>query len=189
MTLDDMLKEPENMIEGLFGSILYGEPRMLINKFKTKKHNCIQLKDKYMGLAEPEFYLVWYALTNSQKNVVVGAPKDTSVKSFFSTIKSYINFAVMRINEIKENYISVIAEGPDFIVLSNNVCISCGTLLDGCICSRPYDLILYIGLDLMTDEQFAQFTKCYLPIILGNPETKIIFVYEKNNREIFDKLT
>ena len=189
MTLDDMLKEPENMIEGLFGSILHGEPKELINKFKTKKHNCIQLKDKYMGLAEPEFYLVWYALTNSQKNIVIGAPKDLNAKAIFSTIKSQIAFAVRRINEIKENYISITAEGNDFIVLSNNVCISCGTLLDGCICARPYDLILYISLDLMTDEQYAQFTKCYLPVILSNPETKVIFVYENDNREIFKKLS
>ena len=189
MTLSDVLKEPENMIEEFFGTPITDIHKRQFENYKTKLHNCVKIDNNYMDYEDARLYAIWYAITNDHLNVVIGAPNKSGLQSIFRTVKSYIKHIVKRLNEMKDNFISITAEGENFVVLSNGSCISSNTMLDDCIFGPSYDLVLYIGLDEMTDDQYKQFTMCYIPVICNSKKTKVIFMYEKNNREIFDKLT
>ena len=48
MTLDDMLKEPENMIEEFFGTPITDIHKRQFENYKTKLHNCVKIDNNYM---------------------------------------------------------------------------------------------------------------------------------------------
>lgn len=188
MTIADVLNDPENMIAEFFGTILSEKEKKHLDSYKNKKHTCVQITDNYMDYDNGKLYAVWYAITNENKHVIVGMPTEQGTKGMFTSISSYVHYIVKRLNEMKDNFISITAEGKNYIVLSNGTCIASDMMLDNCICGGPYDLVFYIGIDSMTDEQYKQFTMCYIPVICGTPKTKVILMYEKNNRPIFDSL-
>jgi hypothetical protein len=60
-------------------------------------------------------------------------------------------------------------------------------MLEECIHGPSYHLVVYNGIDYMTDEQYDFFMKAWFPTLASSKDMKLILRYEKDNRPIFAK--